>query len=63
MQLHGASLPIVFEQAIDGSIGLTGARAIGGIISAVIFGFQLHEMKVAGDLTRQSIEISQRAII
>jgi hypothetical protein len=39
-------------------IGLTAAIAIGGIVSAVIFGFQLHEMKVAADLTKESIDIS-----
>lgn len=44
-------------------IGLTAVIAIGGLISAAIFGFQLYLMKVATDLTRESIEISQRAIV
>jgi hypothetical protein len=43
-------------------IGLTGMIAIGGLISAVIFSFQLHEMKVATVLTRDTIEISRAAI-
>lgn len=40
-------------------IFLTGVIAIGGFVSALTFGFQLHEMKVDSDLTRESIRISR----
>lgn len=43
-------------------IGLTAVIAIGGAVSAIIFGYQLHEMKIAADLTREGIEISRRAL-
>jgi hypothetical protein len=44
-------------------IALTAVIAIGGAISAVIFGLELYQMRVATELTRESLEISQRAII
>jgi hypothetical protein len=43
-------------------IGLTAVIAIGGAVSAAIFGYQLNEMKVAAELTRESIKISRQAI-
>lgn len=43
-------------------IGLTAAIATGGLISAIIFGYQLREMQAAGDLTRESIKISEEAL-
>jgi len=44
-------------------IGLTGAIAVGGLISAVIFGYQLREMQTASDLTREGIRISAETLI
>jgi hypothetical protein len=43
-------------------IALTAVIAIGGLISAIIFGYQLREMQTAGDLTRESIRISADAL-
>lgn len=43
-------------------IGLTGLIAAGGLISSIIFGFQLHEMQTAGHLTQESIRISEESL-
>jgi hypothetical protein len=43
-------------------IGLTGTIAVGGLISAVIFGYQLSEMGSASELTRQSIALSKQSL-
>jgi hypothetical protein len=43
-------------------IGLTGLIAAGGLISSIIFGFQLHEMQAAGHLTQESIRISEESL-
>jgi hypothetical protein len=43
-------------------IALTGIIAVGGLLSAVIFGYQLREMQTASGLTRRSIEISESAL-
>ena len=43
-------------------IVLTAVIAVGGLISAIIFGYQLNEMKIAGELTRESLELSREAL-
>jgi hypothetical protein len=43
-------------------IGLTGTIAVGGLISAVIFGYQLSEMRSASELTRQGIALSKQSL-
>jgi hypothetical protein len=43
-------------------IGLTGLIAAGGLISAIIFEYQLREMQTASYLTRESIRISEEAL-
>ena len=41
---------------------VTAAIAVGGLVSAIIFGVQLHEMKVATELTRKSVDLSADAL-
>lgn len=41
---------------------LTAVIAVGGLLSSIIFGYQLREMKIASDLTRDSIKISDSAL-
>lgn len=66
----GGEQPSISEQALVDRITrsdrwmifLTAVIAVGGLLSAVIFGYQLHEMKVAAELTRESIAMSKAAL-
>jgi len=44
-------------------IVLTAVIALGGTVSAVIFGYQLAEMKVTAELTREAIKVSRETLI